>query len=272
MDVLALGLPGIALALVLRLSLKEPRRGSFDVRSAALEPPSFVAVLTTLKGCRTYRFAWSFYVLNGFVQYGLIQWWPSFYDRASNLGMSSVGLYLALAIGGSAATGSLIGGGGAGRECGCAARSLLASEHWSHSNYSCYSDSDRLFVPSIQLSIMLVSLTALYWSVSNRPVLAVAATVVSPEMRATSSSLLIFGAAVLGFGLGPLCVGGVERLADPIAGTRGSALRPSPANMSASGHGARDLWRRKVLEGRVVSPSNLVSSDLRDEIKSGFSR
>jgi predicted MFS family arabinose efflux permease len=219
----ALGLPGIALALILKLSLKEPRRGAFDaVRSEAAASPSFLVVLTTLKGCKTYRYILSFYVLNGFVQYGLTQWWPSLYHRTFDLDMSSIGLYLGLALGGSGAAGSLFGGLIANRVVrrdprlplmiGAAVTTLAIPTAIA-----------SLFVPSIELSITLVSLTALFWSVSNGPIIATAVSVVPPAIRATSSSLLIFAASVLGFGLGPLCVGILSDLLTPSWGNE--ALR-----------------------------------------------
>lgn len=80
-----------------------------------------------------------------------------------------------------------------------------------------------IFISSIHLSIGLVSMTAFFWSVSNGPVIATAASVVSPTMRATSSSLIIFATSVLGFGLGPLCVGVLSDLLTPSLGS--AALR-----------------------------------------------
>ncbi len=220
---LVLGAPGILLAIVLKFTLKEPIRGAFDpVRAEAAASSSIVTVLTTLKGCKTYRHLLSFYVLNGFVQYGLIQWWPSLYNRTFHLSMSSIGLYLGLAIGGSAAVGSLVGGLIANKAARRDARLPLMIGA-AVTTLAIPTAVASLFVESIQLSIMLVSLTALFWSVSNGPVIATAASVVSPEIRATSSSLLIFGASVLGFGLGPLCVGILSDLLSPTLGEQ--ALR-----------------------------------------------
>lgn len=220
---LVLGAPGILLAVILKFTLKEPTRGAFDpVRTEAATPSSIIAVLTTLKACKTYRYLLSFYVLNGFVQYGLIQWWPSFYNRTFNLSMSSIGLYLGLAIGGSAAVGSLVGGLIANKAARRDARLPLIIGA-AVTTLAIPTAIASLFVQSIQLSITLVSLTALFWSVSNGPVIATAASVVSPETRATSSSLLIFAASVLGFGLGPLCVGILSDLLLPTLGEQ--ALR-----------------------------------------------
>jgi predicted MFS family arabinose efflux permease len=202
----ALGAPGAVLAIVLRLTLKEPRRGIMDAKNGDTDPtPTLTGVFGALRGCRTYILLLLFYVVNGFVLHGLIQWWPSLYSRIYAMSMSSIGLYLGVAIGASAAIGSLIGGlmaskvsdrGTAVPLAISAAATLLAIPTAVAS----------LFAPSVQASIGCVAASALFWSVSNGPVIATAASVVTPTMRATSSSFLIFSASI-GFGLGPLCVG-----------------------------------------------------------------
>jgi predicted MFS family arabinose efflux permease len=212
---LALGLPGIGLAVVVRLTLREPVRGSFDDRNRGeLLQPSLRDTLAQLWRCKTYRLLLSFYVLNGFTLYGLIQWWPSFYSRVFELSMASIGLYLGLAIGIGAGAGSLLGGWLAHktgqRDLGLplrisAAITLLAVPAALAS----------LFVSSIPGSIVLVFLSALFWSACNGPVIATAVSVVAPTMRATSSSLIIFATAILGFGLGPFCVGLLSDLLTP---------------------------------------------------------
>jgi predicted MFS family arabinose efflux permease len=211
----ALGLPGIVLALILRFTLIEPKRGTFDAAGAGNESGSSLAsVFATLKGCNTYRFLLSFYVLNGFVQYGLIQWWPSFYNRTSNLGLASVGLYLGLAVGGGAAVGSLLGGWIASRVSRRDPRLPLAISA-AVTLLAIPAVLASLFTSSIHMSISFVALSALCWSVSNGPVIATAASVVAPTMRATSSSIIIFATAFFGFGLGPLCVGALSDLLTP---------------------------------------------------------
>jgi predicted MFS family arabinose efflux permease len=220
---LALGLPGIALAVIVRLSLREPARGSFDVEHGSTpSPTSLVDTVAVLWRCKTYRLLLLFYVLNGFVQYGLIQWWPSFYSRVFGLNMSSIGLYLGLTIGGGAALGSLTGGWIAQS----AARRDVRLPLKIGGAITCLAIPTALgslFIPSVAGSIVLVALTAFFWSVSNGPVIATAVSVIAPTMRATSSSLIIFSTAVFGFGMGPLCVG---LLSDALAPSLGSeALR-----------------------------------------------
>lgn len=220
---LALGLPGIALAAIVRFTLREPARGSFDVEHGDLpSQPSLLGTIATLRRCKTYRLLLLFYVLNGFVQYGLIQWWPSFYSRVFGLSMSSIGMYLGLAIGVGAGLGSLIGG----LIAQTAARRDTRLPLMIGAAITCLAlptALGSLFLPSAEGSIVLVSLSALFWSVSNGPVIATAASVVAPSMRATSSSFIIFSTSVLGFGLGPLSVGLLSDLLTPSFGSQ--ALR-----------------------------------------------
>lgn len=215
----ALGVPGIALAVIVKLTLREPVRGTFDARNHVQNEVTLTEVLAVLARLRTYQLLTAFYVLNGFVQYGLNQWWPSFYTRLGELSLSAAGIYLGLAIGLGSAVGSLLGGvlsnkvaqkdlrwpliGGAG--------ATLAAMPFALGS---------LFASSPVISILLVSLTALAWSVCNGPVIATINSVVPNRMRATAASLTIFSASLLGFGLGPFCVGVLSDLLLPTLGAQ----------------------------------------------------
>lgn len=217
-----LGIPGIALAMLVRFTLREPVRGSFDACTDDQPALSFSEVIAFLWQCRTYRLLTLLGATNGFVQYGLNQWWPSFYVRVFELSPSFVGLYLGMAIGAGSGIGLLIGGLLANKAArrdiryplmiGAAATALALPAALS-----------SLFVPSATASIGLVSLATLFWSVSNGPIIASLMSIVLPRMRATAGSINIFFTSVLGFGLGPLCVG---LLSDGLAPTLGmNALR-----------------------------------------------
>lgn len=215
-----LGLPGIALALVVKYTLREPSRGILDPVNDDRDGASFRETIGTLRRCRTYRLLILFAVLNGFVQYGLNQWWPSFYVRVFSLNMSAVGLYLGMAIGVASAIGLLVGGLASNKAAqsdvrlpliiGAAATGLALPAALA-----------ALFVPSVHASLLLVSLTALFWSVSNGPVVATAVSFVPARMRATAASLSIFATSVLGFGLGPFCVGFLSDILTPSFGVDG---------------------------------------------------
>lgn len=219
---LVLGLPGLLLAVVVRLTLREPMRGRFDCVGGQPTSVSFVSTVRTLLGCRIYRLLLLFAVLDNFVQSGVNQWLPSYYVRMSGLSLSSIGVYLGLAMGVGAGTGLLIGGFLANKLAKssfrlplliCAAASFLAFPL----------ALGALAVSSPYVSIFLVSLTALFWTATNGPVLAVLYGATAPQMRATAGAINIFAIAVLGLGLGPFCVGLLSDALTPLLGAE--ALR-----------------------------------------------
>lgn len=216
-----LGIPGVVFAVVVLLTLREPVRGTFDPKASSARLP-FRQSMIVLWQCRTYRLLMLSFVLFGFVQYGMNQWWPSFYVRMFGLGLSFVGFHLGVAIAVGSGIGLLLGGLLSNRaarhdlslplKIGALAVSItlpiaLAS----------------IFVPSARTSMLLVCLTTLCWSVSNGPLVANINSVVRPDMRAIASSIAIFAMSAVGFSLGPLCVG---LLSDAFAPTFGAqALR-----------------------------------------------
>lgn len=212
-----LGLPGLGLALLVRFTLHEPKRGYFDAVKHDQAELSLGATARFLWNCKTYRLITIFLVANGFVQYGLNQWWPSFYARTFGLGLSSVGLYLGVAIGVSSGVGVLVGGviglKAAQRNVGLPLKISAAALF-----LSVPVALGSLFVSSVPASMAMVSLTGFFWGISNGPVLAAQYSVVTSRMRATAGSLAIFMTSVLGFGLGPLCVGLLSDFLAPAIG------------------------------------------------------
>lgn len=211
----ALGLPGLALAWVVRLTLQEPLRGASDGTPSVQGSRSLRDTVVVLWRCRTYRLAVAFFVVSGFVSAGLTQWWPSFYGRTYGLSLSAVGLHLGLAIGMGTGVGTLVGGFCANR---AAARDVrLPLMIGAISTALAFPTAfASLFVSSSAVSLLLVFLTILLWSVPAGPAAAALYSVTTPHIRATAGAINIFCIAVLGFGLGPLCVGVLSDLVTPV--------------------------------------------------------
>lgn len=217
-----LGAPGLLLAVIVKLTLREPIRGRLDpVRDTQVHLP-IRAAMWVLWRSRIYRLIVCFGVVNGFVQYGLLQWWPSFFTRVFGLNMSSVGGSLALGIGVGSIAG-LLGGGlladtAVRRDTGgpldlgvaavCVALPLIAA---------------ALFVPSAAVSMILVSLGNFLLCAANAPIIAVLLSAVDPHLRATASAVNTFVISAIGFGLGPFCVGVLSDRLTPFFGMQ--ALR-----------------------------------------------
>ena len=217
-----LGLPGVALAVAVRFTLREPIRGYYDTREKNKSVLSSRGAIRFLWRCKTFKLLMLFLVVNGFVQFGLNQWWPSFYGRLFGLNVSSVGIYLGIAIGIGSGVGVLVGGWLADKVVQhdvrlplvvCAVSTALAVP----------AALGSLFVASATLSMVLASLTGLFWTVPAGPIVAAVYSVTTSQMRATAGAITIFFTSAVGYGLGPFCVGALSDLLEPTFGVQ--ALR-----------------------------------------------
>lgn len=89
---LAAGLPGIVLALVFRLTIREPVRGANEGRASAESPP-FASSLRFLLGSWTYRFILLANAFSLFAAMGRNLWEPSFLIRTYGLGEFAAGTW-----------------------------------------------------------------------------------------------------------------------------------------------------------------------------------
>jgi predicted MFS family arabinose efflux permease len=210
----ALGAPGVLLAIVVRVTLREPIRGFFEARKDSAKPPSLGATIRALSACRSYRLLLAYFVVHGFLSYGVYQWWPSFYVRLHGMNIAAAGVYLGLAIGLGSGVGMLGGG-------------LIANKVARHDARLPFivgavaivgalpAALAAMLVGSAGASIVLVSMTVLLLNVPNGSILSGLFSVVSSSMRAMAGAITIFLTSVLGFGLGPLFIGAVSDALSP---------------------------------------------------------
>jgi predicted MFS family arabinose efflux permease len=218
----ALGVPGLALAAIVKFTLREPTRGLFDAVKDDRGAASVRETLRFLWRCNTYRLLTVFLIANGFVQYGLNQWWPSFYARVFELSLSAMGIYLGIAIGSSSGIGLLVGGWMANKMAQRDVKLPLAMGAASIA-LAVFTATGSLFAASAGVSIFLVWLTWLFLALSFAPITATANSVVTSRMRATALAISMLLSSVLGSGLGPACVGLLSDLLQPSFGVE--ALR-----------------------------------------------
>lgn len=107
---LALGLPGLALALCVFFGISEPKRGASDAPEKAEQAHQHIGFLQTLKAlwassafCH-FAFATGLYTV---VYIGVVNWLPSYFIRSFDMELSQVGLWLAMSLGLSQLIGSL---------------------------------------------------------------------------------------------------------------------------------------------------------------------
>ena len=101
------GVPGLVLAMVMRLTLREPRQqgGSGDVAQAPFLPTARALIVTP-------GFSWLAVALasSTFLIYASGAWFPVLFIRVHGMATRAVGVYSAIAVGGGGFLGTLLGG------------------------------------------------------------------------------------------------------------------------------------------------------------------
>ncbi|MFU8817756.1 MAG: spinster family MFS transporter, partial [Pseudomonadales bacterium] len=98
----AVGVPGLLIALIVYFTTIEPRRGASDLASVPVDTgaaPKFWAVAGHMWNTRTTRHVIIGASLAAFIGYGFVLWLPSFFMRSHGLAPTEIGLILALMTG-----------------------------------------------------------------------------------------------------------------------------------------------------------------------------
>ncbi len=210
MAFVVVGVPGILLAAVVRLTLREPVRGSSDgpgaVATSSGEPALRVAqVFDFLRGLRSF---WHLAIagsLHAFVGYGAAYFIPSFFARVHEMGLAERGTWLAgLALIG--AVGTLLGGALGDR---LAPRDMrwymwvpgIATVVGIPLAIGFY------LIPNPYLALLVGVPQAIVGPMYLGPSFAMTQTLVRPQMRAVASAILLFMLNLIGLGIGPWFVG-----------------------------------------------------------------
>ena len=106
---IVVGLPGILLALIVRLVIKEPPRGMAEARSD-VAPPGFWRVMTLLWERKSFRHLSFACALHAFVTYGMGNFMPLFLGRVHGMPILDVGWYYGMIAGIAGLAGTYFGG------------------------------------------------------------------------------------------------------------------------------------------------------------------
>jgi MFS family permease len=210
MAFIAVGLPGLLLALVMLVLVREPKRGGLDPLLAGAvahdpAPPMLVAIAGFFAN-RTLVLTAISSALSAFVGYAMLNWNPSLLIRVKGMSLGEVSAYYSLVLG---VTG-IIGTFGAGW---LVDRLSLKDRRW------------YAWVPAIAFTLTLPALVGLLWAptwpiallflavpalLNNMylaPALTVVQNAVAPARRTMSGAILLFVLNLVGLGGGPLYVG-----------------------------------------------------------------
>lgn len=215
---LIVGLPGLLLALIVRITVIEPERGSSEGRQDSDARYGILAVSRFLIRRKSFLHMSIGAALASFNAYAILSFFPSFLIRSHGMNLQEIGMYLGVIIGISSAIG-FVGGGYVADRLGSInikfalwAISASAMTAW-------------LFVfPLYLLQNSTVVLTLFF--IASVPTNVYLATtfaqtqsLVRLRMRAAASAILLFIINIIGLGLGPQIAG---ILSDFLADTYGA--------------------------------------------------
>lgn len=211
---LIVGVPGIALALLVRFTVPEPPRGiaveaSANALPSAAPPqaPLFTEVVRFMVGHGILRHLIFASALVAFAGYAAVIWVPVYLVRIHSLGTGMVGTYLALIVGFGGAAGILLAGRLADRLSAGLGSQWLP---WIVALANLISLPFLLWTflaPTAQGALVGFAVPAMLATVYVAPSFALIQNEVPVPMRAVAAAINLFITNIIGLGLGPFSVG-----------------------------------------------------------------
>lgn len=214
---MVVGIPGVILAIILRVTMIEPIRGLHDGAASAEGPVPFGEVLRLLASRPTFRHIAIGAGLNAFCGYASTNWMASYMIRSYGMSTGELGTWLALTMGVGGAISAFFGGFIADRLatsdqrwyvwlpslCGFAIVPFMAGIYLVDNAFAALTFS---IIPSLLFQVYL----------SNT--IATTHAVVGPRMRATASAVLFLVLNIIGLGAGPWVIGALSDFLAPSFG------------------------------------------------------
>jgi MFS transporter, Spinster family, sphingosine-1-phosphate transporter len=201
-----IGAPGVVIAVLFRLIVREPRRGGLDgAPPAAAALPSFLETARALFSRRAFRALVAGAALTTFAGMGFAYWAPVFFMRVHHLSAAEVGWKYGLIFGLSSMAGALLSGqvgnrlgqrstGGALRIAAIAGPVTLLCM------------AGVCFAPGLSAALWLLVPTGLANGAWLVPVQATLQDLVGARSRATAAAVFACSSLIIGF-MGPWAVG-----------------------------------------------------------------
>lgn len=243
------GLPGVLLAILVKLTVGEPPRGASDPTAAPARPSSLGEVWRVLFGKPTFRHMAAGLVIFSIGMSGINAFMAPYYSRRFGLDYAASGLVVGIVYSVAGMVGALAGGYVAERSGRNDPRYYLVTPAAGIALAAGF-----LMLAFVQTrwqglaALMLVPqiLSATYMA----PVFAVTHNMVDARMRATAAATLLFLMNMVGMSLGPLYVGGLSDLlsAHAFAGSFATAC-PGGAALAGAAPALADACHTALADG-----------------------
>jgi MFS family permease len=201
------GIPGIVLALLFVLTVREPTRGGTDEATAPAAPaPGIMETARFLIASRAYLLLVGGATFMGANLFAAAAWAPTFLSRVHGMSLSETSVILG-PVRGTLATIGILGAGMLIDRLGRNRPKMRARIP----AIACFiaGPAEALFLLGEPAGLWLTgfALSSLFVLAYQGPVFALGMSVVRPSMRAVATSITVFSAALLGQVAGPLIVG-----------------------------------------------------------------
>jgi len=203
------GIAGIVIAPIFRMTIKEPPRGGFDRQREAVRPPGLKLIFTTLMTKPSFWLLSLGASFSSMMGYGVFFWLPSFFVRSYGLTLLNASLFYGavLLIGGLA---GIWAGGWLGDRFGQDKRSNYA--RIPAIAFLCTVPFYILAIlsPTLTLAFFVLLVPTALGLAWLGPVISAIQHLVRPDMRATASAIFLFINNLIGIGMGTYAIGALS--------------------------------------------------------------
>lgn len=237
----ALAVPGIVLAALILLTLREPVRGSLD-KTVSVETPSFKATLNFIRQQRSLVHALVGATVITYWGWGLLWWTPAFLMRTHGMTIGEAGSLLGTIYGLGGSLGIIAGGVLIHK----LSRKDPRWQVWVVAFATVIGTCASIAVyaaPNVHIATLMLWIFVPIAYLNIAPLLSLTQSLVLPHMRALTCAILVFGANIANLALAPQLIGVMSDalMAHSTAGTgslRGALLLSTPTGFWAAYH----LW------------------------------
>lgn len=216
------GLPGVALALLMLLIVREPKRGGLDPliggNDSHAEAPPVLQVIGEFVANRTLFCIAISSGLSAFVGYAMLNWNAPLLMRVKGMSLKEVSHYYSVVLGVTGVIGTFVAG-------WLADKLSQRDRRWyawipvAAFSISLPALAGLIWAPTWQIALIFVAIAALVNNMYLAPALAVVQNAVPPGQRTMAGAILLFVLNLIGLGGGPTFLGYISDRAKPEHGT-----------------------------------------------------